>query len=112
MYIIKDFLNRIWLSVFYISITYKNGISSLRFNPHCGVYNNLFCVSSPRCNNFTIKSNFTARLFENIHQRHHHLYLRLYLDWRCFYPINAPFKKLKRCKTIKHAMYILIPVVL
>lgn len=109
---VKNLLYGIRLSVLDISVTYKNGIGSMRLNPHCGVYNNPFCISSSSCNDFTIRSNLATRLLKNIYQRHYHLYLYLWFDWRRIYPIDTPFKKLERSETIKHAMYILIPVML
>lgn len=112
MNVIKNFLDSIRFGMLDISVTYINGISSLRFNPHCGIYNNLFCVSSSSSNNFTIRSNLATRLLKNIYQRHYHLYLCLWFDWRRIYPIDTPLKKLERGETIKHTMDILIPVML
>ena len=108
--ILKNLLYGIRLSAFGISVTYKNGTGSLRLNPHCRVYNNFLFISSSGYNDFTIKSNLAARLLKNIYQRHSHRYLCLWFDWRRIYPINTSFKKLERSGTIKHTMYIWIPV--
>lgn len=91
---------------------YKNGIGSIRFNPHCGVDNNLFCVSLPSCSDSSIRSNLTTRLLKNFHQRRDHFYLYFWLEWWCIYSVNTPFKELECSETIKHTMHILVPVML